>query len=35
MEKRATATASRVPPPPRDMQLSVLKIIVAMLKERR
>jgi hypothetical protein len=34
-EKRATDRFSRVPPPPRDMQLSILKTIVVMLKERR
>ena len=34
-EKRALARANKVPAPHRDMQLSILKRIVVMLKERR
>jgi hypothetical protein len=33
--RRAAAKLSRVPPPSRDMQIPILKRIVALLKERR
>jgi hypothetical protein len=34
IERRAAAKLARVPPPPRDMQIPILKRIVALLKER-
>jgi hypothetical protein len=35
IERRAAAKLAKVPPPPRDMQLPILKRIVALLNDRR
>jgi hypothetical protein len=35
LERRAAAKLAKVPPPPRDMQLPIIKQIVALLKERQ